>query len=493
MRHGRRFRPPGFARSIFLPMCATSSCSPMEMTPARRRRGTLRCVGRREGRRVRIARPPRGLDFNDVLLGPRTHWPVEGVAVTKETGETDRPSHRGALKKFANRSREGPAQKPRLLIENCNPDQTVAALRDILAAAGGLYDRGVPVRLAFDQIQRGTVAQVMTPDALVLSGAHAYADPTCSRRSRMAQLIEADARLPRSFAVMYLDWRGEWRLPPLNGIATAPLLKDDGTIKSTEGYDPASACGARTCRISPRSFLSDRRRMRPHAALRLIRETFKTFCFADAETIDDADGGVPVVDASKPPGRDESSFLVALLTAVCRPSLHLAPGVLLRAAPMSGAGAGKGLLARCICIIAFGREPHAVTAGATAEELEKRIAAELIEGSPALFLDNLNNTAFKSNLLASAITERPARVRLLGRVADGAFERFRLCDPDRQRVDRLGGPGPALHRGGFRSAHRGPRGAPVHDRYPRRGDGSAEGTVGRAADNLALGQDCDRH
>jgi hypothetical protein len=56
-----------------------------------------------------------------------------------------------------------------------------------------------------------------------------------------------------------------------------------------------------------------------------------------------------------------------------------------------------------------------VTAGANAEELEKRIAAELIEGSPALFLDNLNNRAFRSDLLASAITERPARVRLLGR------------------------------------------------------------------------------
>jgi len=27
---------------------------------------------------------------------------------------------------------------------------------------------------------------------------------------------------------------------------------------------------------------------------------------------------------------------------------------------MSGAGAGKGLLARCICNIAFGRDPHAV-------------------------------------------------------------------------------------------------------------------------------------
>src|SRR5918998_412376 len=74
-----------------------------------------------------------------------------------------------------------------------------------------------------------------------------------------------------------------------------------------------------------------------------------------------------------------------------------------------------GLLARGICIVAFGREPHAVTGGRTAEELEKRIAAELMEGSPAMFLDNMNNTALKSDLLASAITERPARVRVLGR------------------------------------------------------------------------------
>jgi hypothetical protein len=306
------------------------------------------------------------------------------------------------------------AKKPRLLIENTNPDQTVAALRDRLAAAGGLYDRGVPVRLAFDQMQRGTVAQVMTPDTVVLM-AHATCRPYVIKAKKDGAWYEADARLPRSFAVMYLDWRGEWRLPVLNGIATAPMLQDDGTIKSAEGYDIASGMWCEN--VPDVTALVPERPTKANAAsaLRLIRETFKTFCFADAEMIDDVAAGVPVVDVSEAPGRDESSFLIALLTAICRPSLHLAPGVLLRAAQMSGAGAGKGLLARCICIIAFGREPHAVTAGATAEELEKRIAAELIEGSPALFLDNLNNTAFKSNLLASAITERPARVRLLGR------------------------------------------------------------------------------
>ena len=60
------------------------------------------------------------------------------------------------------------AEKPRLLVEKSSPDRTVAALRDIFAAHGGLYDRGVPVRLVYDQMEQGTVVQVITPDGLVL-------------------------------------------------------------------------------------------------------------------------------------------------------------------------------------------------------------------------------------------------------------------------------------------------------------------------------------
>lgn len=303
-------------------------------------------------------------------------------------------------------------EKPRLLVDDSNPDRTVAALRDMLANAGELYDRGVPVRLAFDQTQGGVVAQVLGPDLLVMK-AHEICRPYAWKK-RDGVLAEVDVRLPRMLAAMYLDWRGEWRLPALNGIACAPVLQDDGVIQSGRGYDRGS--GLWREQVPDLSLLvpkcPDRRQAA--AALRAIRETFRTFCFADAITVEGM-LGVPVVDIEQPPGKDESAFLVALLTAVCRPSLHLAPGVLLRAAPMSGAGAGKGLLARCISVIAFGREPHAVTGGSNAEELEKRIAAELMEGSPMLFLDNLNNTAFRSDLLASAITERPARVRVLGR------------------------------------------------------------------------------
>ena len=151
------------------------------------------------------------------------------------------------------------------------------------------------------------------------------------------------------------------------------------------------------------------------SALMVIRDIFKTFSFGDAATIG-AGSGVLTVDLSKPPGLDESAFLAGLMTAVCRQSLWLAQGMLLKAAQHSGSGAGKGLLARCICAIAFGRQPFAVTAGGREEEQEKRIAAELIEGGPSIFLDNFNNVTLQSGSLASALTERPARVRMFGKL-----------------------------------------------------------------------------
>src|SRR5450755_4065187 len=102
------------------------------------------------------------------------------------------------------------------------------------------------------------------------------------------------------------------------------------------------------------------------------------------------------------------------MTAVCRSSLWLAPGMLVTAPAVSGAGSGKGLLVRAICMIAFGIRPRAFTTGGERKELDKRLAAELIEAQPVLFLDNANGIALRSDTLASVLTERPARVRILG-------------------------------------------------------------------------------
>jgi len=218
--------------------------------------------------------------------------------------------------------------------------------------------------------------------------------------------------LPDRVAQMYLDMCGEWDLPPLTGVSTSPLLSPDGSVRVADGYDPATGlwcCGVPSLRLPARPS-----RAGAEAALALLRQTFRTFPFADAPRRWDLSLPVEVVDLACSPGRDESAFLNALLTAVCRASLWLAPGLLLTAPAVSGAGTGKGLLARAICTIAFGIRPRAFTMGSDRQELDKRLAAELIEAQPALFLDNVNGIALRSDTLASVLTERPARVRLLG-------------------------------------------------------------------------------
>jgi hypothetical protein len=154
----------------------------------------------------------------------------------------------------------------------------------------------VPVRLVFHQIQKGMVAQVMKPDSLVLR-AHQACRPWAWKKTKSGDLIEEDVPLPRQFAVMYLDWRGEWRLPPLNGIASAPLLHDDVAISRNEGYDPSSGMWCENVPDLEGLVPEQPNNDQAHAALHVIRETYKTFCFADAVTRDDGTG-VAVVDTS---------------------------------------------------------------------------------------------------------------------------------------------------------------------------------------------------
>ena len=42
--------------------------------------------------------------------------------------------------------------------------------------------------------------------------AHAICRPYVLKERQDGTVAEVNARLPRSLAVMYLDWRGEWRL-----------------------------------------------------------------------------------------------------------------------------------------------------------------------------------------------------------------------------------------------------------------------------------------
>jgi hypothetical protein len=183
-------------------------------------------------------------------------------------------------------------------------------------------------------------------------------------------------------------------------------------MRFVEGYDEPTAlwcCNVRALQLSPTPRFDDAK-----AALQTLRSAFRTFPFADAATVHSSQSDVPLVDLSKAPGYDESGFLVGLLTAICRASLPLAPGLLISAPSISGAGSGKGLLVRAACEIAFGYPPYAFNACRDVAELEKRIGSALIEAAPVFFVDNVNDTALRSDLLASTLTEPLVKVRQLG-------------------------------------------------------------------------------
>ena len=304
-------------------------------------------------------------------------------------------------------SQRNSADKPYLIVDTSDLPATAHELRDILTRSGNLFDRDGPVQVVPGRDGGAPLARRMTPSRVVRE-AH--------RLSRPVKLVGEElvpVALPNSVARMYLEMDGERNLPPLNGICTAPLLFADGSIRAAARYDQGTGlwcAGIPDLQVPERPTRDD-----AMAALWRLRETFRTFPFADAARRHDPDLRVGVVDHDHAPGMDESAFLVSLLTAVCRPSLPLAPGFLVRAPEISGAGTGKGQLVRAISAIAFGVQPPAFTTGGDRQELEKRLAANLIEAAPVLFPDNINGTMLRSDLLASVLTERPVRVRMLGR------------------------------------------------------------------------------
>jgi putative DNA primase/helicase len=296
----------------------------------------------------------------------------------------------------------GQNSKPVLIIDLGELPDVAEKLRDILAKSGMLFDRGIPVRVA----PPGgglPVATSLTSHGVVRM-AHQFCRPIKDNKN---------ATLPDRVAALYLDMVGDWGLPPLVGITSSPLLSDNGSIRAAVGYDRDA--GLYCYNIPDLSIPNRPTKQQAQAALAKLRHAFRTFPFADATRIYDTEVNVEVVDPNVSIGMDESGFLVGLITAVCRQSLWLAPGFLLNAPQISGAGAGKGLLARAICAVAYGIRPRPFTPGNDKHEMDKRIVAELIEATPVIFMDNINATLLRSNTLASIITERPSGVRELGK------------------------------------------------------------------------------
>jgi hypothetical protein len=264
-----------------------------------------------------------------------------------------------------------------------------------------------PVRVVCEAGQEPRAVE-LTPEAV-----RVYAHDICRVVKTNKAGIKVETTLRPDIAKLYLHGlEGEWGLRPLRGISTSPLLATDGSIRSASGYDEAAGLWCHDIRAV--SVPEHPNKEDAEKALLLLRQTFSTFPFGDAVMVHDAARKVDVVDLDHPPGLDESTHLVALMTAVTRASLPLAPAFLYTSSLFSGAGTGKGLMVKSACVIGTGARPSAMTAGHGVEELDKRLVAAAIEARPAIYLDNFNEETLESDTLASLLTEDPARVRVLG-------------------------------------------------------------------------------
>lgn len=313
---------------------------------------------------------------------------------------------------------------PELIISGSDPTATAKHLAALIAKLDDfLFNGHSPVHIAAEADFLPRALTVTTEVVRVL--AHEISIPTKVHVVKPTRAEAANgakksferipAPLSTDIALLYLNGlEGSWGLKPFRGIVTAPILDGDGNIRSATGYDART--GLFCHNIPDITIAAEPTKSDARSALLFLRTFFRTFPFADAVRRYDPDLGIEVIDLAedKPIGLDESSFLTALMTAVCRQSLELAPGFLCDAPSLSGAGTGKGLLVKAVCVIASGVRPSAFTSGHDAEEFDKRLTAALIEAHPAVFLDNFNNKSLTSDILASVLTENPAMVRPMG-------------------------------------------------------------------------------
>ena len=280
-------------------------------------------------------------------------------------------------------------------------------LRDRLAHHPWLFERGGPARLVSFPSEQDRQAEVhqLRGDAVV-HAAHEICRPyQVNWRGKRSNVT-----LPERVAKLYLALNGRWNLRPLHGVCCSALLDPDGGIHSHEGYHAPTGMW---CTRPPPLSVPDRPfKDQAVDALYRLRTAMRTFTFKGSPLVE-RDGNL-VVDIEQNPGLCESAALCGLLTAVCRASLPLAPGVMINAPSLSGSGAGKGLLARMMIAIGLGIVVEATAAGHDEAEFEKRISTALLSGDPAVLLDNLNNTLLRSAQLESCLTEPLVGVRLFG-------------------------------------------------------------------------------
>jgi hypothetical protein len=187
----------------------------------------------------------------------------------------------------------------------------------------------------------------------------------------------------------------DWELPPLAGVARAPILRADGTICTTPGYDPTSRlmyCPDPSLNLRPIPEHPCGEEVR--ACVDILLQVIDEFPFVD--------------DASR------ANALAILFSILMRPVIKGHVPLAIVDAPMQGTG--KSLLITALAKIAVGNvSSESIPAKQNEDEWRKKITSILMTSASFVLLDNIpDNTTIDSPMLAATLTSREVSDRLLG-------------------------------------------------------------------------------
>jgi putative DNA primase/helicase len=271
-------------------------------------------------------------------------------------------------------------------------DEVEAAL---IAADRGLYQRAGKVVCVQRVPAIAAGDKPITAASICERGDHALREDMSSAAAfekhdaRADGMVDAD---PPLMVVQTLKQRGErLRLPVLSGVVHSPAMRADGSLLTKPGYDPATGLlfdplGVEFPPIPDHPTCED-------AAKALAELVYVIHRF----------------DFVTPAHR--AVALSGLLTSVCRRALATAP---LHAFSAPVRGSGKSKLVDIASVLSTGLEAPVTAAGATDEELEKRLVALMFEGRSIITIDNCSRP-IGGDFLCQMLTQATVKPRILGK------------------------------------------------------------------------------
>lgn len=198
---------------------------------------------------------------------------------------------------------------------------------------------------------------------------------------------------PPEIVVKDLMALSSWPFPALEAVVESPILRPDGSIFDTPGYDALtrlyySPVPGFECPEIP----EDPSRESIQAALGLINEAIGEFPYADESSA--------------------ANTLGLMLTLLIRQAVNGPVPMGLIDKPQ--AGTGGSLLAETIAVVGTGRTAEMLGAPRDDEEWRKQITSKLAAGGTMVTVDNVEGALFAPSL-ARALTARTWTDRILGR------------------------------------------------------------------------------